>query len=55
MCAVVAVWRATAVKWYFKKTIILVTLARFWYVLPEDGPSGPKHVGAEEWTFEYKL
>jgi hypothetical protein len=28
------------------ETVILVTLARFWYVLPEDGPVGPKHVGA---------
>jgi hypothetical protein len=32
--------------WYFKETVILVTLARFWYVLSEDGPMGPKHVGA---------
>jgi hypothetical protein len=22
-----------------------VILVRFWYVLPEDGPWGPKHVG----------
>jgi hypothetical protein len=22
-------------------------------MLPEDGPSGPKHVGAEKWTFKH--
>jgi hypothetical protein len=32
--------------WYFKEIVILVTLARCWYVVPEDGPVGPKHVGA---------
>jgi hypothetical protein len=24
-------------------------------VLPEDGPRGPKHVGAEKRTFKYKI
>jgi hypothetical protein len=27
-------------------TVISATLKSFWYVLPEDGPVGPKHVGA---------
>jgi hypothetical protein len=28
------------------ETVILVTFARFWYVLPEVGAVGPKHVRA---------
>jgi hypothetical protein len=32
--------------WYFNRNCNLVTLARFWYVLPEDGLVGPKYVGA---------
>jgi hypothetical protein len=38
----------------FKETVILVTLTRFWCMLPEDGPRGPKRVGAKR-TFKYKL
>jgi hypothetical protein len=32
----------------FLKNVILVTLAKFSCMHPEDGPGGPKHVGAEK-------
>ena len=43
MCALGAVRRTCVLTDDFKET---VTLARFHRMIPDDGPKGPKHVGA---------